>query len=212
MPNFESPISNKSFSAGNFKELDVPDESMQPLHQHQHQHQHQQSFQQANESIQNFQQKLQQSFPNENSNIKNTSQDTFNDGAKRRIEMLLGMTQSTRDCVIENNNYSLKSLKSKEMRAALMAASEFDGTIQAPYEIRRQFLARSLTHVAGIEIDHFLGTKTLESKLLFLDELDESLLNRLYEEYLILNKDSREKFAINTAQDAKEVVEDIKKS
>ena len=126
--------------------------------------------------------------------------------------MLLGMTQSTRDCVIENNNYSLKSLKSKEMRAALMAASEFDGTIQAPYEIRRQFLARSLTHVAGIEIDHFLGSKTLESKLLFLDELDESLLNRLYEEYLILNKDSREKFAINTAQDAKEVVEDIKKS
>lgn len=135
----------------------------------------------------------------------------LNDGAKRRIEMLIGMTRQTRTADIEGNTYILQTLKGKEMREAIMAASEFDGTVQSPFEIRRQFLARALVVVANVPMDQFAGSNDLDAKLDVIDEMDDILLNRIMDEYNLLIKESREKYAIKTVEEAKEVSEDLKK-
>lgn len=142
---------------------------------------------------------------------KISGKERLNDGAKKRIEMLLGITKLTREVEIKDTTFILRTLQAKEMRAAVAKASEFDGTIHSPFEIRRQLLARSLTHIAGIEVSQFIGSDSLEQKLLFIDELDDTFLTRLYTEYTILAKESKDQYSVKTAEEAKEVVQDIKK-
>jgi len=142
---------------------------------------------------------------------KRTGKDRLNEGARRRIEMLIGMTRTTRTSEIDGNVFVFQTLQAKEMRDAITAAAAFDGSVQSPFEIRRQLLARSLTQVAGVDIDQFIGSTILADKLIFIEELDEALLNRLYDEYLKLIQEARNKFAVKTEADVKEVVEDLKK-
>jgi hypothetical protein len=214
---FDSPIGNKKFAGAPLRELDVPDESDHP---------HVAS--KMDEEIQNMRmqreheamaQKIQERDTSEVEReiraareAKRTGKERLNDGAKRRIEMLIGMTRSTREANIDGNVYIFQTLKAKEMREAILAASEFDGTVQSPFEIRRQFLARSITHIAGVEFELFIGANDLETKLLFIEELDDALLNRLYDEYVLLSRDARDKYSIKTVDEAKGVTEDLKKS
>lgn len=142
---------------------------------------------------------------------KMQSHQVLNDGARKRIEMLIGMTRSTRSVDIEGNVYGLQTLKGREMREAMMAVSEFDATVQFPFEMRRQLLARSLVQVAGVPIDNFVGSNMLESKLEFIDQLDDILLNRLMEEYSALNQEAKSKYTMQKPEDVKEVAEDLKK-
>jgi hypothetical protein len=219
MANFESPIGKKTFTSSPMRNFDVPDAN-------DHNPNYQNNGAIDYNSIREFQSRANQQFPEvqEQRNLsevereireareaKKFNKEKISDGAKRRIEMLLGMTQSSREVQIEGNTFTLRSLKSKEVRDAIFQSSQFDGTTHGPFEIRKQFVARSLTHIAGLEIEQFLGSNSLESKLLFIDELDDSLSSRLYNEYLLLSNSVKEKFAIKTEEDAKEVMEDLKK-
>ena len=202
MPNFESSIGGRKFASQGMRDFEVPDETEQ----------YNSNFSRNSNNSNQLKDSLE--FEREVAavrEVRRTGKEKINEGAKRRIEVLLGMVQTTREVVVGENNFVLRSLKSKEMRDSLMATSEYDGTIQAPYEIRRQILSRSLISIAGVSIEQFLGSDSLETKMLFLDEMDESLLVRLYDEYIILSKDSKEKFAVKTEEDVKEVVDNIKK-
>lgn len=221
MPNFESPIGNRRVNGPMMREFNVSDESGRS----QPQYQDPQMVAMDENSLRQLQQKMNNQFssePDEDiSKIENeirqareakrTGREKLNEGAKRRIDILLGITQLTREFSLEGNVFILRTLKSKETRDAISAAVVYDGTVNGPYEIRRQFLARSLTHVAGVEIEQFIGSNTLDSKLAFLDELDEAFLSRLYDEYVALNRDSKEKYSIKNAEDAQEVAENLKK-
>jgi hypothetical protein len=123
----------------------------------------------------------------------------------------LGMTYDTRLVTLSSGVYELRTLRSQEMREAITKASEFDGTVQSPFEVRRQFLARSLLQVAGVPVEQFVGSVDLDAKLSLVDEMPEPLLFRLYDEYMVLVKEAREKYAIKSDADAKEVLEDLKK-
>lgn len=142
---------------------------------------------------------------------KRTGKTRLNDGARRRIEMLVGMTRTTREFDVGGNAFALQTLNSKEMRSAIMEASNFDGTVQSPFEIRRQLLARSLTQIAGLETNQFVGSDLLEARLEMIDSLDEALLNRLYDEYLTMVNESREKYTVKTQAEAEELAEELKK-
>lgn len=135
----------------------------------------------------------------------------LNDGARKRIEMLVGMTRGTRAADIEGKTYGLQTLKGKEMRDAIAAASEFDGTVHSPYEIRKQLLGRSVVLIAGVDIATFIGSNSLEDRLNFVEDMDDALLNRLYDEYLAMVKDARERYSIKDDADVQEVIEDLKK-
>ena len=217
MPEFNSPLGKKPFAPSNLKNIEIPDESNAA-------HTEVRNYQFSSGSMDDFQERL-QSAP---SNIKNdieiereimaakeerrTGRQRLSPAATHRIEMLMGMTRSTKEVEINGATYVLQSLKSKELREALTAVSPFDGTIELPFETRKQLLARSLTHIAGVEFNQFLGSDQLKDKLDFIEEVDHALLTRLYDEYGILAKESQSKYAIKTDEDVKEVAEDLKKS
>ena len=223
MPGFESPIGNRVLSSQSMRELDIPDESqfnqenvVNPVYRRK-----QAMPNLDEESIQSMQARLQQEAQQDPAQLerefhearraKVTGKEKISGGAKRRLEMLLGMTKTTHTVDIGGNTFSMQTIPAKFMREALVAISEFDGTVQAPFEARRQFLARSLVHVAGVEFSQFIGSDAVEDKLVFLDELDEPLLNRLYSEYLSMTEQAKEKYAVRSEADAKEVLEDLKK-
>ncbi len=144
-------------------------------------------------------------------NAQNLQQDKISEGAKKRIEILCGMTQLSREIQIGETKFVVQSLKNKHNRQALAEAMKFDGTIEFPFEIRRQILSRAITFVSDIEVDMFLGDDSLQAKLNFLDELDEVVVERIYQEYLLLNKEIKEKFSIKTTEDLEQVSEELKK-
>jgi hypothetical protein len=210
MAEYDSPLGRKKVSGSGMREFNVPDESKYEMPDM--------------NAIQNFTSRMQQNSEENSEELsfaeqeiraareaRRTGKERLNDGAKRRIEMLLGMTRLNRSCELDGNEYVLQTLKSKDLREVYTVASEFDGTINFPYEVRRQTIARSLIHVGGLDIEQFVGSTSLESKLSFIDELPEALLQRLFDEYQLLVKESDNKYSIKTEEDAKELVEDLKK-
>lgn len=239
MPKFDSPLGSKSFSGQPLREFDVPDgndtgieypteEQLNPNFRPRGQqpvarsnrlggHAPQVNYEAALE----FQEKLERETSEEASQFereireareaKRTGKTRLNEGARRRIEMLVGMSRTTREFEIDGHKYALQTLSSKEMRTAIMEAAAFDGTVQSPFEIRRQLLAYSLTLVAGLAASQFVGSEDMFAKLELIDSLDEALLNRLYDEYLMMVAEARGKYSIKSDEEAKEVIEDLKK-
>ena len=223
MTGYDSPLGKKQNKNQPMREMVIPDESGARTSSVGAKNPH--NFQMDEADIREFnsrfgpvqapapaeeQSQLEQEF-REAREAKRMGRERLNDGARRRIEMLVGMTRATRTATIENNTYVLQTLRSKELREAILAASAFDGTVQSPFEIRKQLLARSLVQIAGMDTDQFLGSSEMEVKLEFIEELDHYLLGRLYDEYLAMVQDARDRYAIKNETDAKEVVEDLKK-
>ena len=232
MPNFESPISSRKFASQPMRDIEVPDETgYAPPSPNRGTQQPQiapsvtrrYGTPMSDQDMLEFQERangimdpdaslsdIERDFKRSREE-KLRSQSHLNDGARRRIEMLIGMTRATREVEIGGNNYVLQTLKGKEMRDAILAAAEYDGTVQSPFEIRRQMLARSLCKVANVPIEQFVGSPSLQARFDFVDELDDTLLNRLMEEYSILTREAKAKFAITTPEQVSEVADDLKK-
>jgi len=228
MTGFKSPIGSKNFSSPPMKEVVIPDESGSATSVGRRFGSNQPEQPQFNEQdLQNFldtqnarmnsaptvtqeQLNLEQQFRDARE-AKRLGRERLNEGSRRRIEMLIGMTQVTRNFNLDNNEYILRTLRDIEMREAIMSATVFDGTVQSPFEIRKQLLARSLVSIAGMDASQFFGSNEIEDKLQGLELFDHYLLGRLYDEYLLMVKEARNRYAIKNEADAKEVVEDLKK-
>jgi hypothetical protein len=195
MPSFESPLGNKSFSSTQFKEVNVPDESG-----------YSQSEQLNQRSVEDVEREIKEARE-----IKRSGKERLSDGAKKRLEMLLGMTRTTRVVKLGDTEFELQSLKDKETREAMTSIAKYDGSIETPYEVRKQFLARSIVSIANISFEQFIGSSNLNSKLEFLEEMDDAFLTALYNEYRLLVQDANNKFAVKTETQVKEVLEDLKK-
>ncbi len=236
MPKFESPLGNKNFVGPTMKEYDVPDESelihqveqesvnpvfrqrqaagMAAADEHarrvraQHAYQQQQMMYESQEEDPSFEIERQIKEAKE---ARRTGKVRLSEAARKRIEMLIGMTRHTHEATIGGNLYVFQTLRDKEMRDAIQKSSEFDGSVEQTFEVRKQLLARSIVVLAGVDFSQFVGSSSLEAKLDTIDELDHVLLGRLYSEYLIMVKDATDKYAIKNEADAKEVVEDLKK-
>jgi hypothetical protein len=203
VPTINSPLGSKSYQGG-MKEFVVPDEAEPEMYS-------QPAMPQVNYQTPPGQQpqfvsrsEIKRSVLNDNSRIS--------EAGRKRIEMLCGMSQVFKEIELGENLFVLRSLKSKENREALTASLKYDGTIEFSFELRKQILVRSLVSVAGVDVDSFLGTTEFSAKLDFIDELDDAVSDRLYNEYLALNNEIKKKYALKNDQDVKEVVEDIKKS
>lgn len=226
MPEYKSPLGSRQFAGQPMREFDVPDESgysenypdMTPVMRRRGPSMHGSQPPVDVQAAMQFQQSLERENTadverqmKEARQAKLTGKERLSEGAKRRIEMLVGMTRTTRQVDLENNKFVLQTLRSQEMRAAVTEAAEFDGTVQFPFEMRRQLLARSLAEISGVEVTQFIGNNSIEGRLELIDQLDEPLLMRLYDEYLALARDAGEKYAIKSNEEAQEVAEDLKK-
>lgn len=222
MVNYKSPLGEKKSQVQPMKEAVIPDES--PQHTPSVSARSPQMFQMDDAAIRDFNARMNPQTPNpteeqasleqqfrEAREAKRLGKERLSDGAKRRIEMLMNMTRASRTVDIEGNVFILQSLRSEELEEAVLEASAFDGNVRSPFQIRKQLLARSLVQIAGVDASQFFGASDLSTKLEAIDLLDHFLLSRLYEEYLLMVKDTRERYAIKSDADAKEVVEDLKK-
>jgi hypothetical protein len=174
-------------------------------------------------SVDDFQKRLQQINDNqeldedtvemenrirEEREIKRTGRERLTEGAKKRIDLLLGITRLKRTVKIGEINFVLQSLKSKEIEYCMLKAAEADNNLKALYILRKYQLAKSIVEIANNPIEVFLSSNTLESKLSFIDELDDSVVITLNREYKILAKEAKERYEVK----AEELADDLKKS
>jgi len=142
---------------------------------------------------------------------KLSNMEKISDPAKRRIEILANIGRITKDVVLDGFTFSLRTLKSKETRDAALQSFKVDTNLELSFESRRHQLARSIFKIDGHEVAYILGDDSVETKLKFLDELEESVVLKLFDEFSTLKTEANSKFSINSETEAKEVAEDLKK-
>lgn len=228
MPKFDSPIGSKQFQGQPMREMTITDDSgyspppgqvpRQPRPMHDHAPP---VFDES--AMRDFQSQMNPQVPSvrEMSDLerqilaskkaKKEGRERLSEGAKRRIEMLIGMARMTKTIDVSGTTFTLQTLRNEEARDILIASVQYDGTIEFSFENAKQTLARSLIEIAGTSIDQFLSSSDLDVKLDFVEQLPQALFTRLFNEYVNLDNESREKFGLKTEVEVKEVVEDLKK-
>lgn len=130
--------------------------------------------------------------------------------ARQRIDILTGIGRITKEFSLDGHTFVIQSLKARDLREIIVEASKVSN-IEVNFVLRAQTLARSLIKIDGHEVGLVIGNNTLEARLALLDELDEGTLSYIHQQYSEMNKEHQEKFGIKNEEDAKEVVEQVKK-
>ncbi len=77
--------------------------------------------------------------------------------------------------------------------------------------MRKQVIARSLYAIDGQDVNAVLSTNDIDDKIEFVSQLDESLLQHLYNVYVEMKNDNDKKFS-DLGKTQEEIEENIKKS
>lgn len=135
------------------------------------------------------------------------------DQARKRIDILSNIGRLVKDVSIEGTVFTLRTLKAKEAREATTAAFTTALTqLDASFEMRKQQLARSIYKIDGHEMGAVLGNNSIDAVLSFIEnDLEEVVFNKLFDEYNALKKEVQTKYGINSDEEVKEVIEDLKK-
>ena len=134
------------------------------------------------------------------------------DFGKKRVEILANIGRLTKDVEIEGyKKFSLRTLKAKEAQEAALDTFKSSTQLEASFENRKQNLARSLFKIDGHDIEFVIGSNSLSDKLAFLEELEDSVISKLFDEFMLLKNEADNKYNPKTMNEAEEVSEDLKK-
>lgn len=219
MASFDSPLGKKSFSNQQPTREFIVDDASDGGHQ-EHSNQNQ-SYNINMDSIRGLQA---QPMPSEEDQIemeksmqraraeKRAGKQRLDPGAKKRLEILLGMTKTEREVEIApETTVVIQTLGSQQLNEVLMISRREATQLEFDFQMRRHALARAVKMVAGNKLEDFIGSKEIDDKLYFIDELDDFVLTKLYKEYGKLSEDAQRKYGLQTEQQQKEVSEEIKK-
>lgn len=142
---------------------------------------------------------------------KNPEKQRMSSSSKDRLNFLLGLTKLESEITIEGVTFRFKTLSSKDNREAVAESNKFLNTLEFPFEVRRQFLARALFGINSMSFADFIQSNSLVDKVSFIDSLDEGLCTLLYGAYTKLVKEANDKYGINKQEEVTEVLEDLKK-
>jgi len=131
--------------------------------------------------------------------------------AKQRIELLANIGRLFKDVEIDGIVFSLRTLKAKESREAMLSIFKCTNDADAAFEIRRQTLARAIFKIDGQDIESTLGGADFDLKLGLVDDMEETIITKLYNEFNELRHEVGVKYGIESETQAKEVAEDLKK-
>ncbi len=143
--------------------------------------------------------------------LRASGKEKIDAGFKSRIEALLGMTVLTEEVSFGKVSFILKTLKTNETRQAFKTVLDFKDSLEFDLELRRQFLARAIIKVNDLDLDLFMGSNTLEARLEFVDNLENSLQTALFNAYDKLQKKSEEFYGLKSKEDVEELAKEIKK-
>lgn len=200
MPSFESGPFSKTIQASsqppmrNFVIGAPEDDASQPIPQQQ-------------PSVQEMQQIAQ-----ETRQARKESESKITPTGKKRIELLAGIGRLTKDVKLGEHTFTLRTLKSKEVAEATQATfSQVNTQLEAFYASRREQLARSIYLIDGQDIALVIGDGSIESILSMIDSFEDVVVDKLYDEFSALKKESKTLYGLNTSKDAQEVSADLKK-
>jgi cell fate (sporulation/competence/biofilm development) regulator YlbF (YheA/YmcA/DUF963 family) len=141
-----------------------------------------------------------------------SKEDKVGDYAKKRIEILADIGRLTKTIEIDGVTFTLRTLKSKEARTVTMSIFGCLNDVDASFEIRRQTLARAIYEIDGQPTANALGGDDFALRLALIDDMEDATIIKLYNEFNELRNEVQTKYRLNTEQEVKEVLEDIKKS
>lgn len=131
---------------------------------------------------------------------------------KRRIELLSNIGRLTKDVDVGTNVFSLRTLKTVEMREATLASmQEAKMDMEVHFSARNQQLARALYKIDGEDVSVVLGSNDLEVRLALIDSMENSLVERLWDALTVLKTEAANQYGIKNAKGAEEVAADLKK-
>lgn len=139
------------------------------------------------------------------------TQNKLSDMSKSRVEVLSNLGRLTKEVNIDGIKYSLRTLKNRETQDATLAGLQHATNIEVMYEARRQFLARAISHIDGMDFSMVIGSNDLSAKLEEIDNWEEVVVAKLYDEFDKLRDEVKNKYFPKTDSEMKEVVEEIKK-
>ena len=128
-------------------------------------------------------------------------------GVKRRLEILTNLGRATKDVVIDNIKFSLRSLKTREMRDTIKAVALLDLGSEQAFEIRVGTLSKAIYQIDNQPTELVVGENIEE----FISEMDETIIAYLYSEYNKMMADNKAKYNFETKEGIQEVIEDTKK-
>jgi hypothetical protein len=162
-------------------------------------------------NIENVESQLQQAHKEKANVLKYGPRIT--EHAKRRIEILSNIGRLTRDVKIGDTTFSLRTLKSKEAREAMLDTLAIVKTdLEASYESRKRQLAKALFKIDGEDIQIVLGTDDPVAIMALIDDQEETVTDKLWSEFVSLKEEAKTKYGINTTKQTEEVATDLKKS
>jgi hypothetical protein len=141
---------------------------------------------------------------------KVTGQSPLTEYGRERVEVLTGLGRKTKAVTVEGVTFLLRTLSGKEQRSCVAAANKVP-TIEALFEGRKHQLAYAIIQVDGQDLDLVLGTNDFNAKLSFIEEMEENIIDHIYDKFSDLNAEVKKQFAPKSDKEVQEVVEDIKK-
>jgi hypothetical protein len=144
-------------------------------------------------------------------NARMQNANKIGDLAKQRLEYLSNIGRSFKEVKIDGISFTLRTLKAKETKEAALATFSSSNNIAAAFEARKQQLARSLYKIDNQDLEFVLGKDDLETRLDFIEELEDVVVAALFNAFSELKDTTSKKFDIKNEEEAKEVVEDLKK-
>lgn len=131
------------------------------------------------------------------------------EGAKKRLEFLLGISRLGEDVEVDNVSFSIRSLKARETQEVIEAIMSIQLSAIQAFEMRAHTMARAIYAIDGQDISVVIGSNKIEDRVNFVKELDESLLNYLYDRYTKMIQLNNKRFELGTEE--QEVIENVKK-
>lgn len=141
------------------------------------------------------------------SNINKVDRSTINS-----LEVIIGIGRIIKDVLIEDINFSIRSLKSKEIKEVLRIGLKAKDKIDELYSVRSATLAYALYEINNIPLEVLLKDENIDAKLNFIEELDDFVAEKLYKEYTNMVKEYKKQAQQDLGSNMEEIVETIKKS
>lgn len=141
----------------------------------------------------------------------NYTQTSLSPGAKKRAEILTGLGRASSEVNVDGVTFSMRTLKQIELREIIKTASNLELGSEQAYELRVRTLAYSIYAIDGQPVGLAIGSDAFEDWVEVINNMDETIVSYLHRHYTDLNSKNKVKYNL-TEEEAKEVVEDIKKS
>lgn len=144
-------------------------------------------------------------------NQKKETESRASKSSVQRLEILTGIGRLVCKETIENVEFHLRSLKSREMKKVLEIAALEKTNIGEVMIIRNYTLAFSLFKIDNDPIERYINSYDFSDKVALIDEFEESVISRLWNKYREMISDHKDNIKNDLGEDPETIINTVKK-